>query len=86
VVGIANGGSSVKNGKHPVVKGAGIAQSVWWLRAGWLRGQSLSPSRGKIFLLATLSKSVLGPTQSPIQWVPGAFSPGVKRPGREADH
>jgi hypothetical protein len=22
----------------------------------------------------------------PIQWVPGALSPGVKRPGREADH
>jgi hypothetical protein len=29
---------------------------------------------------------VLGHTQPPIQWVPGAFSLGVKRPGREADH
>jgi hypothetical protein len=28
----------------------------------------------------------MGPTQPPIQWVPGAFSLGVKRPGREADH
>jgi hypothetical protein len=28
---------------------------------------------------------VLGPTQSPIQWVQGALSLGVKRPGREAD-
>jgi hypothetical protein len=27
----------------------------------------------------------LGSTQPPIQWVPGALSPGVKRPGREAD-
>jgi hypothetical protein len=26
------------------------------------------------------------PTQPPIQWVPGALSPGVKRQGREADH
>jgi hypothetical protein len=26
------------------------------------------------------------PTQFPIQWVRGALSPGVKRPGREADH
>jgi hypothetical protein len=26
-----------------------------------------------------------GSTQPPIQWVPGALSPGVKRPGREAD-
>jgi hypothetical protein len=28
----------------------------------------------------------LGPTHPPIQWVPGALSMGVKRPGREADH
>jgi hypothetical protein len=28
----------------------------------------------------------VGPTQSPIQWVPGALSWGVKWPGREADH
>jgi hypothetical protein len=28
----------------------------------------------------------LGPTQTPIQWVPGALSLGVKRLGREADH
>jgi hypothetical protein len=26
------------------------------------------------------------PAQFPIQWVQGALSPGVKRPGREADH
>jgi hypothetical protein len=28
----------------------------------------------------------LGPTQSPIQWVPGDLSPVVKRLGHEADH
>jgi hypothetical protein len=28
----------------------------------------------------------LGPTQPPIQWVPGVLSLGVKRLGREADH
>jgi hypothetical protein len=27
----------------------------------------------------------VGPTQPSIQWVPGAVSLGVKRPGREAD-
>jgi hypothetical protein len=32
------------------------------------------------------SRPALGTTQPPIQWVPGAFSLGVKRPGREADH
>jgi hypothetical protein len=34
----------------------------------------------------TVSRTALGPTQPPIQWVPGALSLGVKRPGREADH
>jgi hypothetical protein len=28
----------------------------------------------------------LGPTQPPIQWVTGALSLGVRRPGREAYH
>jgi len=30
------------------------------------------------------SRPALGPTQPPIQWVPGALSLGVKWPGREA--
>jgi len=37
-------------------------------------------------LFSTASRTALGPTQPPIQWVPGALSLGVKRPGREADH
>jgi hypothetical protein len=36
-------------------------------------------------LLTTASRTALGPTQPPIQWVLGALSL-VKRPGREADH
>jgi hypothetical protein len=39
-----------------------------------------------IFLFTTASRTVLGPTQPPIQWVPGALSLGVKRPRREAHH
>ena len=31
------------------------------------------------------SRPALGPTRSPIQWVPALF-PGVKRPGRGVDH
>jgi hypothetical protein len=38
-----------------------------------------------IFLLITASRPALGPTQPPIQWIPGAFSLGVKWPEREAD-
>jgi hypothetical protein len=40
-----------------------------------------SPGAGKNFHFSMSSKPALGPTQPPIQWVPG-----VKRPGREADH
>jgi hypothetical protein len=39
-----------------------------------------------IFLFTTVSRTALGPSQPPIQWVPGAVSLGVKRPGRESDH
>jgi hypothetical protein len=42
------------------------------------------PVGSRIF--STSSGPVLGPTQLPIQWVPWALSPGVKRPGLEADH
>jgi hypothetical protein len=45
------------------------------------------PSKGKIFFLFfTSSRQALGPNQSPIQWVPGVLSQGVKHPGREIDH
>jgi hypothetical protein len=39
-----------------------------------------------IFLFTTASRTALGPTQSPIQWVQGALSLEVKLPGREADY
>jgi hypothetical protein len=38
------------------------------------------------FLLNPASRPVLGPTQPPIQWISGALSLGVKRPGHESDH
>jgi hypothetical protein len=40
----------------------------------------------EIFIFSTAFRLSKGPTQPPIQRVPGAVSPGVKRPGHEADH
>jgi hypothetical protein len=44
------------------------------------------PAGVRIFLCTTASRTALGSTKPPTQWVPGAPSMGVKRPGREADH
>jgi hypothetical protein len=39
-----------------------------------------------MFLLTTATRTALGPTQHPIQWVPGALSLRIKRPDCEANH
>jgi hypothetical protein len=48
------------------------------------RGFELRQGLG-IFFFIPASRPALGPTQPPMQWVPGALSLGVKRLGREAD-
>jgi len=40
----------------------------------------------RIFLFTTASKSALGPTSVPIQWLPRVPSLGIKRPECEVDH
>jgi hypothetical protein len=40
----------------------------------------------RVFLLTTASRPALVSTHPPIQWVPGALSLGIKRPGHGADH
>jgi hypothetical protein len=52
------------------------------LRAGW---PGFDSRQGNIFLLSTVSRPAPGSTQPPVQWVPGLFSPEVKRSEREAD-
>jgi hypothetical protein len=44
------------------------------------------PAGAGNFSLHHRARTALGPTQPPIQWVPGALSVGVKRPGRVADN
>jgi hypothetical protein len=48
------------------------------LRAGPSRGRGSSPGGGKNFHFSKSSRPPLGSAQPPIQWVPGALSPGVK--------
>jgi hypothetical protein len=49
------------------------------------RGLESRQSLG-IFLFTTMSIPALGPTQPPIQWVPGALSLVVNWQGLEADY
>jgi hypothetical protein len=44
----------------------------------WLRADDRVSFMVKDFLSSTSSRLPLGPTQLPIQWVPGPLSPGVK--------
>jgi hypothetical protein len=58
--------------------------NVWyrdWLQAGRPRGRSSSLGKLKNFLFSTSSRSVVGPNQLPILWVPG-----LGQPVHEADH
>jgi hypothetical protein len=65
-----------------------IAQSVYRWDTGWTIGVlGFDSWRGLgIFLFGTASITALGPTQLPIQWVPGALSLAIKRTGCEADY
>jgi hypothetical protein len=57
------------------------------IATGTRAGRSEFDSRhGKIFLYSTASRPALEPIEPRIQWVLGAISSEVKRPGREADH
>jgi hypothetical protein len=63
----------------------GAETSVSIAKSYELDGWGSIPGRGKISLFSIKSRPALGPIQPPIQWVQGALSPGIKRPGRQAD-
>jgi len=53
----------------------------------WLHYRGFESRQGLgIFQFTTASRPALGPSQPPLQWVPGALSLGVKRPTHESDH
>jgi hypothetical protein len=53
-----------------------------WPRAGRPGDRGSIPGRSKrIFPVASVFKPALGPTQPPVQWVPGVYFPGVFFPG-----
>jgi hypothetical protein len=52
---------------------------------GWTAGV-LFPAEARDSSLLHSVQTESGPTQPPIQWVTEALSPGVKRPGIQADH
>jgi hypothetical protein len=54
-------------------------------RTIWVPGFDCRRGLGN-FPFTAASRTTLEPTQPPIQWVLGALSLGIKRPGREADH
>jgi hypothetical protein len=57
----------------------------YWLQAGRHRGSSSSPGRFKNCYFVS-SRPTLRPAQSPIQWLQGSLSSGVKWPRLKADH
>jgi hypothetical protein len=63
-------------------------QSIKRWATGWTIGVlGFDSRRGLgIFLFTNASRTALGHTQPPIQWIPGALSLGVKRLEREVDH
>jgi hypothetical protein len=56
--------------------------TVWM---AWFRFPGEAKQK-RYFLFAIESRPALGPTQSPIQWVPGSLTPRAKQLRREAHH
>jgi hypothetical protein len=56
------------------------------IATGWTTGVRFPAEAIDFFLYSTSSRPALELTQPPIQCVPSALSPGVKRPWREANY
>jgi hypothetical protein len=87
--------STTANGKFRILKRISYHELpeasrhyAYMKNTGWTIGVPGFDSRQGlgIFLFSNVYRPALGPTQAPTQWVSGALSVEVKRPGREADH
>ena len=93
----ASSASTLRKEPVPIVQEAGWAPGPVWTGAKNLSSARIRspdrPARSQSFPLGTRHISLIlnvligsGAIFSPIQWVTGALSPGVKRSGREANH
>jgi len=67
------------------------SQKCFWFEIKGIFKETLNFDRGELkgkgkFIECHRVQNGSGVTQPPIQWVPGALSLEVKRPGRESDH
>jgi hypothetical protein len=70
---------------HITFRESGVVNSVQCLSYG-LDDRSSIPARGRDFSFRYLIHTDSGPAQHPIHCIPGALSPGLKRPKRKADY
>jgi hypothetical protein len=63
-----------------------MSGTVIYVPSGRPKGRSSNTVMVKNISFSMSSRPALGPTHHPIQCVSGTLSPGVKRPGCEADH
>jgi len=63
-----------------------ICSSVSTETSLWAGRPRFNFPKGQWSLFVTMPRPALGHTQPPVQWVSEALTPGVERPGREADN
>jgi hypothetical protein len=85
-IGLKVGGSAANSCRH-CFRTSSRDSTVGIAIGHWLDDRGVGvrvPVGSGVF--STSSRPAPGSTQPPTQWIPGALSLGVKRPGREADH
>jgi hypothetical protein len=78
---VIRGSVTLRQGSQETVKFSGIVFSWRTCNNNMVALRNLYVA----LCLMEINNEPLGPTQSPIQWVPRISSPGLKRQGREAD-